>query len=173
MLFYVLASGKTEEDVTSFCEQTITGSCDVTDIDVDLSAAVNKCVIDVKVTVRLVTTPKARKKRNPLNWKEKQNYYIFAGSGASSVITSQETDSYDWAVDKLAEVEFNCVEAIVQSVNLTESTGNDTSSTAERVALVTSQVAQATASVCPLQCSMQGQCNNGTCDCDAGTDMKF
>ena len=46
-----LASNKTEEEVTSFCEQTITGSCDVTDIDVDLSAAVNKCVIDVKVSI--------------------------------------------------------------------------------------------------------------------------
>ena len=85
------------------------------------------------------------------------------------IMTSQETDSYDWAVDKLAEAEFNCVEAVVQSVNLTDSTGNNTSSTAARAALVTSQVAQATASVCPLQCNMQGQCINGTCDCDEGT----
>ena len=46
------ATGKTEEEVTSYCEQTITGSCNVTDVSVDLSAAVNKCVTDVKVTSR-------------------------------------------------------------------------------------------------------------------------
>ena len=83
-----------------------------------------------------------------------------------AVITLQETDSYDWAVDKLAEAEFSCVEAVVRSIDLTDTAGNVTS---ERTALVTSHVAETTTNVCPLQCNMHGQCINGACDCDAGT----
>ena len=47
---FVSVSGKTEAEVTSYCQQVLGESCNVTDVDVDLSSAVNKCVIDVQVT---------------------------------------------------------------------------------------------------------------------------
>ena len=49
---FVLANGKTEAEVTSYCHKVLGDSCNVTGVDVDLSSAINKCVIDVKVTFR-------------------------------------------------------------------------------------------------------------------------
>ena len=81
----------------------------------------------------------------------------------------QETDSFEWALDKLPEAQFSCLVAAVRAVNVTSSAdANVTSSHAERSALVLRSV-DAALRVCPLLCSSQGVCgDDGVCTCDAG-----
>ena len=82
---------------------------------------------------------------------------------------SQETDSFDWALDKLPEAQFSCLVAVVCAVNVTSSAdANVTLSHAELSALVSSLV-EAALRVCPLLCNSQGVCgDDGVCVCDAG-----
>ena len=82
---------------------------------------------------------------------------------------SQETDSFDWALDKLPEAQFSCLVAAVRAVNMTSSAdANVTSSHAERSELVLRSV-EAARRVCPLLCSFQGVCgDDGVCTCNAG-----
>ena len=81
----------------------------------------------------------------------------------------QETDSFDWALDKLPEAQFSCLVAAVRAVNMTSSAdANVTSSHAERSELVLRSV-EAARRVCPLLCSFQGVCgDDGVCTCNAG-----
>ena len=82
---------------------------------------------------------------------------------------SQETDSFDWALDKLPEAQFSCLVAVVCAVNVTSSAdANVTLSHAELSALVSRRV-EAVLRVCPLLCNSQGVCgDDGVCVCDAG-----
>ena len=88
---------------------------------------------------------------------------------ARTCLLPQETDSFDWALDKLPEAQFSCLVAAVRAVNVTSSAdANVTSSHAERSALVLRSV-EAALRVCPLLCSSQGVCgDDGVCMCDAG-----
>ena len=90
------------------------------------------------------------------------------GAECLSDICWQETDSFDWVLDKLPEVQFNCLETAVQAINLTSSIANVTSSNAVRFEAVLTLIEVVTVQLCPLQCNTQGQCVDGECVCDTG-----
>lgn len=90
------------------------------------------------------------------------------GAECLSDICWQETDSFDWVLDKLPEVQFNCLETAVQAINLTSPVANVTSSNAVRFEAVLTLIEVVTVQLCPLQCNTQGQCVDGECVCDTG-----
>ena len=46
----ISGSGKTEEEVTSFCQERLGTACNATETDIDMTSAITKCVTDVQVS---------------------------------------------------------------------------------------------------------------------------
>ena len=76
----------------------------------------------------------------------------------------QVTDDYNWASDKISEIQSNCMDYIIQR-NYSEG-ANETST--GLVETILSALNEIVSSVCPEQCNGRGQCINSVCLCDEG-----